>query len=250
MDDGVAEVHIALALVGQRLHRINHNARQPCGVEHALVEIELPGSVLLCQQLALQLVCQARDSPRERPQFLVEKCSQALQFFRRRQVLGCNFLVELARIDIVSEGCRVIQDREVRPPGLIGVGGFVAVGIHVELICVGKIRRVVELAFFALRRLLFAGALAALATFALILIRLLATVRLVVLITGFVLLVAFCHFLGQLEHVQHVAHHASELLLVFGERIEPVERVSGALFDPRPPDVDDRLGVFGWAAGR
>ena len=58
---GVAEIRVLLLLEGQRLHRVDDDARQARGVEHAFFEIELPGAVLLRHQPALQPVGEARD---------------------------------------------------------------------------------------------------------------------------------------------------------------------------------------------
>ena len=54
-------VHVLLLLEGQRLLRIDDDARQARGVEHAFLEIEFPGAVLLRHQPALQPVGEARD---------------------------------------------------------------------------------------------------------------------------------------------------------------------------------------------
>jgi hypothetical protein len=44
--DGIAELGLPLALVGQRQDRIGDDARQSGGIEEAIVEIEFPGAGL------------------------------------------------------------------------------------------------------------------------------------------------------------------------------------------------------------
>jgi hypothetical protein len=60
-DDGVAEIRLALPLVGEREHRVDDDARQARGIEHALLQVELPGALLLRQQAALQPVGELGD---------------------------------------------------------------------------------------------------------------------------------------------------------------------------------------------
>ena len=70
--------------------RVDDHARQPRGVEQALLEIELPGAVLLRQQAALQAIGEAGDDAREMLQLLVEIGAQALQFLGLAQLLGVD----------------------------------------------------------------------------------------------------------------------------------------------------------------
>src|SRR5204863_9252362 len=51
--DGVAELGVALALERQRVHRIDNDAREPRGIEHTFLEVELPGAVLLREKAPL-----------------------------------------------------------------------------------------------------------------------------------------------------------------------------------------------------
>ena len=60
-DHRIAELHVLLALEGQRLLRIDDDARQARRVEDALFEIEFPGAVLLRHQPALQSIGEAPD---------------------------------------------------------------------------------------------------------------------------------------------------------------------------------------------
>ena len=70
---------------------------QPRRVERAFLEVEVPGAVLLRQQLALQPVGEPRDRARQVAQLLVEEGAQPLQLVGRGQALGADLLVVLAR---------------------------------------------------------------------------------------------------------------------------------------------------------
>ena len=94
--DRIAEIHVLLALEGQRLLRIDDDARQPRRIEHALFEIEFPGAVLLRQQTALQPVGEPADDGGEILQLLVEIGAQPLQLFGLAQSFGGDGLVEFA----------------------------------------------------------------------------------------------------------------------------------------------------------
>ena len=61
--DGVAKFHVEFAFVGQRLQRVDHNPGEAAGIQHPLVEVELPGPGLLRQQASLQPVRELRDHP-------------------------------------------------------------------------------------------------------------------------------------------------------------------------------------------
>ena len=41
-----AAIALALAFEGKRLHRVDYDAREPRGVEHAFIEIKYPAAVL------------------------------------------------------------------------------------------------------------------------------------------------------------------------------------------------------------
>ena len=81
-------------LEGQRLLRIDDDARQARGVEHALFEIELPRAVLLRHEAPLQPVGEPGDDRVEVLQLLVEIFAQALQFVGVAQFVGVDDLVE------------------------------------------------------------------------------------------------------------------------------------------------------------
>ena len=49
----VFELRIAFVLEGERVHRVDHNAREAGGVQHPLLKVEIPGPALLRQQTPL-----------------------------------------------------------------------------------------------------------------------------------------------------------------------------------------------------
>ena len=75
------------------MHRVDDDAGEPRRVERALLEVEIPGAVLLRQQLALQPVGEARHGALQVAQLLVEEGAQPLQLVGRGQALGADLLV-------------------------------------------------------------------------------------------------------------------------------------------------------------
>src|SRR5262249_10302390 len=55
-DHGFAETGFLLVLERERMERIDHDAREPRRIEQSLLQVELPGAVLLRHQTALQPV--------------------------------------------------------------------------------------------------------------------------------------------------------------------------------------------------
>ena len=86
---------VLLALEGERLERIDDDARQARRVEHAFLEVELPGAVLLRQQPALQPVGEPADDALQMRELLVEIGAQPRQLVGVAQILGLDDLVEL-----------------------------------------------------------------------------------------------------------------------------------------------------------
>ena len=78
----------------QRVQRIDDDARQPRRVEQALLEVELPGAVLLRHQAALQPVGEPRHDALQVRELLVEIAAQAVELLRLAQFLGRHRLVE------------------------------------------------------------------------------------------------------------------------------------------------------------
>ena len=59
--------------------KVHDDARQARGIEHALLEVELPGAVLLRQQPPLQAVGEASHDALQMGELLVEVGAQARQ---------------------------------------------------------------------------------------------------------------------------------------------------------------------------
>ena len=127
-DHRVAEVHVLLALERQRLLRVDDDARQARGIEHALFQVELPGAALLRHQLALQAIGQAGNDAGEVLQLLVQIVAQALQFLRLAQVLGFDGLVEFVGESFVV-GAAPLAPRRGRRRVLRRFVGVAGVGI-------------------------------------------------------------------------------------------------------------------------
>ncbi len=70
------------------------DARQPRRVEQALLEVELPGAVLLRHQPALQPVGEPRHDALQMRELLVEIAAQAVELVGLAQILGRDGLVE------------------------------------------------------------------------------------------------------------------------------------------------------------
>ena len=77
-------------LKDERLIRVDDDARQPRRVEHALLEVELPGAVLLRQQPALQAVGEAADDALQMGELLVEIGAQPRQLVGVAELLGVD----------------------------------------------------------------------------------------------------------------------------------------------------------------
>ena len=92
-DAGVAELGVALHLEAERRGGRGDDAGEAAGVEDALLQVELPGAVLLRLQPPLQLVGQPRDGALERVELLVEIGAQAFQLGRLGQVRRADDLV-------------------------------------------------------------------------------------------------------------------------------------------------------------
>ena len=240
-DDGVAEGGVALVLEGERVHGVDHHAGEARRIEDALLEVEIPGAVLLRHQLALQLVGEPADRALQVAQFLVEERPQPLQLVGRREVLGRDLFVVIAAEDLVSERFGVIEHAGVGPPGLARVGHLVAVGIGIELIGVGILRGIDGLAFLAFAALVLARLILGVLAFLLVLGLLLAAFRLLLLLVA-LLALAFGQLLREIERLEHVAQHAAERGLVVGDLVEPRQRAAGPLLDPGSPQVHHGLG--------
>ena len=91
----IAEIHVLLALERQRLLRVDDDARQARRIEHAFFKVELPRTILLRHQTALQAIGKTRHDGRQVLQLLVEIGAQPLEFLGLAQVLGMQDFVML-----------------------------------------------------------------------------------------------------------------------------------------------------------
>ena len=138
----VAEIGVALAFVGQRDHRVGHHAGQPAGVEHALLEVEIPRARLLGHQPALQPIGELRDHALQVLQLLVELLAQAGQLGGVTEVLGADLLVELPgegavrRLDI---GGRALARRLRAARPVVALGGLVALLGVLGILALGRL---------------------------------------------------------------------------------------------------------------
>ena len=89
--------------------RIDDDARQTRGVEHALLEVEFPASVLLRHEPPLQAVREPRHDRRQILQLLVEILAQALKLLRLAQVVGVDDLVETSRVGLVFRSAPLLR---------------------------------------------------------------------------------------------------------------------------------------------
>ena len=100
------------------MHRIDHDARQPAGVEQPFLEVELPGPRLLGQKAALQPVGQPGDDPLEMSQLLVEMLAQPAQLVGVAELLGVHLLVEVDGIGPVGGLAGLVGQESVGAPAL------------------------------------------------------------------------------------------------------------------------------------
>ena len=102
------------------MHRVGDDARQPRRIEDALLEIEIPGAVLLRHQPALQPVGEAGDDALQVRELLVEIGAQPLQLLRIAEILGVDDLVELRREGVVLRPARLVAAAHRRSRGVAG----------------------------------------------------------------------------------------------------------------------------------
>ena len=174
---GVAEIGVAFALERQRQQRVGDDAGEAAGIEHAFVEVEIPAAGLLRHQAALQPVGEFGDHGLHMLQLLVKLLAQAGEFLGVAEILGLDFLIELAGEEFV--GVFVVRQRlfpaRLRAARLViafGGGGvffafltaFVVAGLAFHFLGLGAehgFRFAFRLAFAVLGIVLRAGLLAA-----------------------------------------------------------------------------------------
>ena len=225
---------------------IGHHARQPRRIEHALLEIELPGAVLLRHQPALQPVGEPRHDALQMRELLVEIAAQPFQLVMVAEVFGRDHLVEFRREGVIFRPARLVGAARIRPRRLArrlvvaefavveGVAGRGLRAFHRAFRhLVGRRLRLIGAHFLGgvgIGRALGAG--------------------LVVLAVAIVVLVLVLVGLGvavvaEFERGQQVMHRIAELRLILGEAIEPVEPGADLVFQHRAPEVDHLAGGRG-----
>src|SRR5207248_2143024 len=228
--DGVAEIGLALALVGQGEDRVGDDARQPGGVEQALVEIEFPGAGLLGHQLALQSVGEPRNDALQMRQLLIEQMAQPRQLVGVAQLIGFDDLVRSDAEGAVYRGVVVAAARLLA--GTAGTARVVVArtGHHLAVTRLGGVLRVLgrSLGGRTLVGSLGAGggALALALVFAL---RFLAAL----LFFGVLRLVGFAEI--DLEVLQQLAGRPRIGVLIEDRAVEVAEILADARFEPGAP---------------
>src|SRR5262249_61390977 len=108
-----------LTLERQRMQRTDNPPRQPRRIEQALLEVELPGAILLRQQKPLQPIGEARNHALKMRKLLVEVAAQPIELVRLAQFLGADRFVEPRRERPIIRPPRLIA-RVTRTPWLGG----------------------------------------------------------------------------------------------------------------------------------
>ena len=218
-------------------------------IEIALLEVEIPGAVLLRHQPALQPVGEAADHALQIGELLVEEGAQPVELLLVAKLLGADRLVEGGGEDLVVDlACgRLVSGFSGRraSPGVSAsassssddiVGSRVGASISPD--CSSSRRRLRRpptcdwsepnrprrppRSFLALRLVVVCRP---------------PSRRLLVV----------AEFLGHLHRGQHVAHDAGERLLVVELVDQPVDIGAGLLLDPVAPQIDDALAALGAA---
>ena len=239
----VAEIGVLLALERERVHRVDDDAREPRRIEHAFVEIEFPGAVLLRHQAALQAVGEAGDHALQMRELLVEIAAQAIEFFRLAQILGRDLLVELADEGMIFRPA-IFGARPARPPGLGGRFGIAHIGVighlgrwRIERLGGGVLRLVARtLGLFETHALQFVGVggFALLAGFVL-------TALLFALVAFLLVFGIGIAVLAHVERIEQIVDRVAKALLVLDQPLEAIEPAAGLVLDQRTPEVDKLL---------
>ena len=129
----VAEGRVLLVLEGERMHRVDDDARQPRRIEHAFLEVEFPGAVLLRHQAALQPVGEPRHDALQVRELLVEIGAQAVELVVDRRDLRPRRLRRIRREGMVLGTARLV--------GAAGSGrdGFAGLLVVAEVAVVGHV---------------------------------------------------------------------------------------------------------------
>ena len=213
---------------------------EPRRIEQALLEVELPGAVLLRHQAALQPVGEPRDHALEMGELLVEIAAQPVELLGLAQIFGGDGLVELGGEGPVIGTARLVAAALARPPRLGGILRIAHLGIvrHVGGRRIGRLGGAVGQVLGRGVRLFEAHALAVLGLrgFAVLALLVLAAFLVVVLA---VLLVLVAALVAHVEGIEQVVDDVAELALVLDHVLEPVEVAPGAALDEAAPQLDE-----------
>ena len=208
------------------MHRVDDDAREPRGIENALVEIEFPGAVLLRHQPALQPVGKPRDHALQMRELLVEIAAQPVEFFRLAQILGRDLLVELGDEGRVFRAAIFVVAGAARTPRLAGRLGIAHIRIvgHVRGLRIDRfgtrVLRILSRAFGLLGlHALHVGGVGRLSVLAGIVL----TAVVLALFGILVLVRLLAALLAHVERVQQIVHGVAETSLVLHQPLEPVE---------------------------
>ena len=251
-DHRVAERALALGLEAERRRRVGDDARQPRGVEHPFFEVEDPGTVLLGQQAALQLVGQARYDAGQHRELAVQQAAQPVQLHRVAQVGGVHHLViglgedavEIHRAAVVARLLAVglvalVQFGAVLRRLAARIGGR-ALGAAVALLLGGRV------VGRALHRLVAFAAVLLLVLVGLVLgFGLLRVGLLLAGIVGTVLALAVAGI--EVERAQHLAHAGGEGGLIGGDLGQGVDLAAGLELQRLTHQVQHGAGAVGRA---
>src|SRR4029077_2083945 len=109
-------------------------------IQRALVEVELPGTVLLRHQAALQAIGELADHALQVTELLVEMVAQAAELLGVAQLVGIDDLIELLGIGVILLAERLVGERSGRQPRTLGAARLLLVArahLHLGLRLVG-----------------------------------------------------------------------------------------------------------------
>ena len=228
------------------MHGIDDDARQAGRIEHAFLQVEFPGAVLLRHQPALQAVGEARDHALQIRELLVEIAAQAVELLRLAQLLGRDRLVEFDGEGAIVRAARLVVAEMARPLRLARGFGVAHVGVvgHVGGRRIGSFGGAIGHVLGGHLRVLRAHALHVVAVGG---VAVLAGILLAALVLAFVvfLLGIAAAVVAHFERVEQIVHRVAELALVLEHAFQPVEIAPGAVLDQRTPEVDQLLGGRG-----
>jgi hypothetical protein len=221
------------------MQRIDDDARQPRRIEQALLQVELPGAILLRQEKPLQPVGEACDHALKMRELLVEVAAQAIELFGLAQFLGADGFVEPRRERPIIRPTRLIA-RVTWTPWLgsaLRIGHFGIVshlgGRRVDRLR-GAIGQFVGRCFGFGRQLFAFGRIRGLAVLSGLILLIAVLALFAFLFVGF-----GRPILAHIQAVEQIVHDIAKAALIVKYAFEPIEIAAGALLDQRPPQLDE-----------